>query len=299
MSPRHRLGFEEHHDTEFAYEVAGLGRFRVTLFRDVHGVGAALRPIPSHVPTLAQLGMPPATARLLGPGGGLVLVTGPAGSGRSTTLAAMVDHVNRERAVHVVTLEDPIEFAHESRRALVHQRELGAHVHDRTSALRATLRADPDVIMLGELDDPSLTAAALDVAGSGVLVLASTCARTAATALERIATQAGPEAADALRGLLASLLRGVVAQALVPRIEGGRVGAFELLRVDEAVADLLRAGRTGRLTDAMRGRPEGDQQLLNASLAALVQMGRVTLAAAEAVSPDPTDLGRRLGTRAS
>ncbi len=294
MTPGQRAAVEAGDPVDFAYDVPGLGRFRVALSPDVRGTSAVLRSVPAHVPTLAQIGLPPAAGRLVAPGAGLVLVSGPRGSGRTTTLAALIDHVDRTRPVHVVTLEDPVEFVHESRKALVTQRAVGPDLVDRLDALQATHRADADVVMVGPLDDAAITEAALRLAAGGVLVLGCVDARTAPGALERLVEQFDAPQQARVRSTLARVLRGVVAQALVPRVDGGRAAAFELLLADDAVAELVRDDRTARLPDAMRARAEAGHRLLNASLEGLVGAGRITAAAATMASPDPVDLGRRL-----
>lgn len=294
MTPAQRAAAEAGDPVDFAYEVDGLGRFRVALYADVRGTSAVLRSIPAHVPTLAQIGLPAAASRLTAPGPGLVLVSGPRGSGRTTTLAALIDHLDRTRPVHVVTLEDLVEFVHESGKALITQRAVGPDLADRLEALQATHRADADVVLVGALDDAAITEAALRLAASGVLVLGCVDARTAPGALERLVEAFDGPQQPRVRATLARVLRGVVAQALVPRVDGGRAAAFELLLADEAVAELVREDRTPRLPDAMRARADAGHRLLNASLEALVKSGRITAAAATMVSPDPVDLGRRL-----
>lgn len=294
MTPPQRAAAEAGDAVDFAYDVPDLARFRVALYPDVRGVSAVLRSVPTHVPTLAQIGLPPAASRLTAPGAGLVLVSGPRGSGRTTTLAALIDHLDRTRPVHVVTLEDLVEFVHESRKALITQRAVGPELADRLDALQATHRADADVVLVGALDDAAITEAALRLAAGGVLVLACVDARTAPGALERLVEQFDAPQQPRVRSTLARVLRGVVAQALVPRVDGGRAAAFELLLADDAVAELVRDDRTARLPDAMRARAEAGHRLLNASLEALVRSGRITAAAATMTSPDPVDLGRRL-----
>jgi len=239
MDPRHREVFETRHDVKFAYDVADLCRFRVKLFRDLRGVGAVLRPVPARIPTPAQLGLPDAVLSLAEGAGGLVLVSGLTGSGRSTTTAALVDHINGHRAVHVVTLEDPVEFVHESNHALINQREIGIHTGSLAEALDAVRFEDPDVVVISAVEDAETANMALELAATGVLVIATIPARGAIQAIEQYISLCGDENA---RTAMSRNLRGAVCQALVRRISGGRVAVFETLTPDPETAERVLTG---------------------------------------------------------
>jgi twitching motility protein PilT len=294
MDERHREQFAAENDVDFAYAVPGVARFRVNLFRDHNGSGAVLRLIPAKAPTLEQLGLPQALRELCEQSKGLVLVSGPAGSGKSTTLAALVDFVKDTRRVHVVTIEDPIEFVHESALGLVNQREVGGHTRSFSRALQAALREDPDVILVGELRDTETVALALEAARTGHLVLAALRASGAPGAIERLleAFPAGQQAQA--RASLSEVLRGVVAQALCRKLDGGRMAVLEVLIVTAAAANLIREGRTAQLAGLMQASRALGMSLLNDELARLVDQKKVALEEALGRTADVDDLLRRL-----
>jgi twitching motility protein PilT len=295
MDPRSRDAFEAEHDADFAHAVEGLARFRVNLFRDHRGVSAVLRQIPSKILTFEQLGLPPALARFCEAPKGLVLVTGPTGSGKSTTLAAMIDVINRSRPAHILTMEDPIEFVHASQRALVNQREIGTHTRSFSRALKAALREDPDVVLVGELRDRETVQLALETANTGHLVFATLHTNTAASTIDRIVDLFPADQHGAVRSSLAETLRGVVCQTLCRRMGGGRVAALEVLVGTPAVANLVRDGKTFQIPSLMQtGRGLG-MQLLNDELARLVQERRIDADEALSRAVDKAELGRRLG----
>lgn len=268
-------------DCDFALTLAGLGRFRVHAFRQQRGPAAAIRPLGQQPPALAELDAPACCADLAGRAHGLVLVSGPTGSGKSSTLAAMVRLINETRPVHILTLEDPIEFLHAPCRALVTQREIGTHVPSFAQALRAALREDPDVLLVGELRDTPTIRLALSAAETGHLVLATLHAASAARAVDRI-IDAFPEGEkDTARGLLAEALQAVIAQILLPDITGAaRVAAHEVLVATAAVRNLIREGRSAQLLSAMQAGAAQGMQTLQASLALLLQQGRISAATA-------------------
>jgi twitching motility protein PilT len=295
LPARNREEFAATNDTDFALELAGVARFRVNLFRDLGGVGAVLRMIPSTILSLERLGMPPVVARLCAMPKGLVLVTGPTGSGKSTTLAAMVDLINRTRREHIVTLEDPVEFVHGSQRSLVNQREVGAHTSSFARAIRAALREDPDIILVGEMRDLETVSLALEAANTGHLVLGTLHTATAISTIERIVGLFPPEEQNRIQVTLADVMLGVVSQVLLRRIGGGRVAALEILIVNVAVSSLIRDGKTHQIMSSMQtGKAIGDK-LLNESLAELVRGGTVDFDEALAKAADKADLARRLG----
>lgn len=255
---RNRNEFREKHDTDFAIEIPGQARFRVNLFRDREGIGAVFRQIPYEIPTFEQLGLPETLRSLAHLSKGLVLVTGPTGSGKSTTLAALVDLVNESRRDHIITIEDPIEFVHTSKNSLIHQREPGVHTTSFGQALRAALREDPDVILVGEMRDLETVAIAIETAETGHLVFGTLHTTTAPSTVERIVDQFPGDRQEQIRMMLADSLCAVVSQTLLKKIEGGRVAALEILICTPAVSNLIREGKTFQIASAMQtGRKVG------------------------------------------
>jgi twitching motility protein PilT len=291
---RRREEFLSINDTDFAHEIPGVARFRVNLYRDSGGVGAVFRRIPTAIVPLEKLGMPPVLAGFCSLPKGLVLVTGPTGSGKSTTLAAMVDLINLTRRLHIVTLEDPVEFRHQSKEAFINQREVGSHTESFARALRAVLREDPDVVLIGEMRDLETISLALETANTGHLVLATLHTATAVSTVDRIVGMYPVEEQNRIRATLADVLRGVVSQNLLKRKGGGRVAAVEILVTSYAVANLIREGKLQMIPNAMQtGRAAGNQ-LLNESLQRLVAQGTVDYEEALSKAVDKADLARRL-----
>lgn len=274
-NPRVWEEFQSRNDSDFAYE-RGRARFRVNLFRDRNGVGFVARCIPVDVPSFDDLGLPEPLRDLCQLRAGLVLVTGPTGSGKSTTLAALIDLINRHRSVHIVTVEDPIEYTHTSQRALVNQREVGHHTESFPNALRAALREDPDVVLIGELRDLETTRIALKTAETGHLVFGTLHTGSATTTVDRIVNQFPGDERDQVRLSLSESLRAVASQALCRRRNGGRKMAMELLLGNRALANLIREARTFQIPSLIQtARGEG-MQLLNDALLELVQGGEVS-----------------------
>ncbi|HED66884.1 MAG TPA: PilT/PilU family type 4a pilus ATPase, partial [Planctomycetes bacterium] len=241
---RNRAQFEEENDTDFAYELPGKARFRANLFQDRNGPGAVFRLIPDEILSAQALGLPEAVRNLCYLNKGLVLVTGPTGSGKSTTLAAMIDLVNQSRSDHIITIEDPIEFVHKQKKCLVHQREVGRHTQSFKRALRAALREDPDIILVGELRDLETIEIAIETAETGHLVFGTLHTTTAASTVDRIIDQFPADRQSQIRQLLSASLRGVIAQTLCKKNGGGRVAALEVLIATQAVSALIREGKT-------------------------------------------------------
>jgi len=263
--------FEAKNDTDFAYALPGQARFRVNMFRDRHGVGAVFRQIPEKVPTFEDLGLPEHLKKLAYLSKGLVLVTGPTGSGKSTSLAAIVDLVNSVRADHIITIEDPVEFVHPSKKCLVNQREVGVHTDSFKNALRAALREDPDIVLVGELRDLETIAMAIETAETGHLVFGTLHTSTAPSTIERVVDQFPGDRQDQIRVMLSESLRAVIAQTLLKKVGGGRIAAFEILLANPAVSNLIREGKTFQLASAMQtGRKQG-MVMLNDSLVSLVE----------------------------
>jgi twitching motility protein PilT len=250
-TPERLAAFHQTGDLDTAYQEDGLPRFRVNAYRQRGATSFAFRAIPKDVPTLAQLGMPPAVSSLADEYRGLVLVTGATGSGKTTTLAAMIDHINKTRTQHVITIEDPIEILHTDQSCIVNQREVGLDTTDFAQALRRALRQDPDVILIGELRDAETAQTALQAAESGHLVLSTLHTIDAAETVGRMVEFFPPEKQEVIRSILAGVLRGVVSQRLLPRLDGGRVAAVEVMVMNARIADLIREARTDEITDAV------------------------------------------------
>ena len=274
--------FADTRDADFAYEIAGVARFRVNMFRDRRGVSGVLRVIPSRIPNADEVGLPPAVREMCSLPKGLVLVTGPTGSGKSTTLAAMIDLINDTRPDHIITIEDPVEFVHESRACLINQREVHADTRSFSAALRAALREDPDIVLVGELRDLETTAIAIETAETGHLVFGTLHTNTAISTVDRIIDQFPTDRQAQVRAMLAVSLRGVIAQTLCKRDGGGRVAAMEVLIGSHAVANLIREGKSFQLTSVMQTQKQAGNQTMNDALFQLVQSGVVT--AQEALS---------------
>ena len=296
MAARPRDQFRETNDADFSIELPGLARFRVNLFRNHRGVSAVLRQIPEKVLSLEQLNLPPAVLQFCDLPSGLVLVTGPTGSGKSTTLAAMIDHINRKTASHILTLEDPLEFVHRSQRSLVNQREVGSNTDSFARALRAALREDPDVVLVGEMRDLETVALALEVANTGHLVFGTLHTNTAVGTVDRIINQFPPEQQAQVRATLADVLRGVVCQTLCRRAGGGRVAAVEILVVGFGIANQIREGKTHQIPNLMSTGQRQGNMLLNQHLEDLVKRRLVEPKEALSKAVDRSDLARRLGT---
>jgi twitching motility protein PilT len=273
--PDNRAEFQERNDTDFAYNVPGLARFRVNVFRDRNGPGAVLRTIPFKIPSAADLGLSAHILDLCYLTKGLVVVTGPTGSGKSTTLAAMIDHLNRTRRTHIITIEDPIEFVHENKMCLVNQREIRTHTRSFKDALRAALREDPDVVLVGEMRDLETIAIAVETAETGHLVFGTLHTTTAPSTVDRIIDQFPADRQEQIRTMLAKSLKGVIAQVLCKKKGGGRVAAQEILMGSSAVENLIREGKTFQLGSLMQTGKNIGMQTMNDALFELVKAGTV------------------------
>ncbi|CAN5355946.1 type IV pilus twitching motility protein PilT [soil metagenome] len=276
MPSKNQAEFEARHDTDFAYEIAGLARFRANVFLDRKGVGAVFRVIPSEILTAEQLGLSPHVLGLCQLKKGLVLVTGPTGSGKSTTLCAMIDYINRTRTDHIITIEDPIEFVHPNQQCLINQREVHNHTRSFKDALRAALREDPDVVLVGELRDLETIAIAIETAETGHLVFGTLHTTTAASTVDRVIDQFPADRQSQIRVMLSESLRGVIAQTLCKKVGGGRAAALEVLIINSAISNLIREGKTFQIPSMMQvGRAQG-MVSLNEALMELVRKGLVT-----------------------
>jgi twitching motility protein PilT len=273
--PQNREQWLATKDTDFAHETAG-ARFRVNLFAERSGIGAVLRRIPTTVMTAAEMGLSQQLLDLCFLHKGLVLVTGPTGSGKSTTLAALVDHVNKNRDDHIITIEDPIEFVHKHQRCLVHQREVGVHTQGFKAALRAALREDPDVVLVGELRDLETISIALETAETGHLVFGTLHTNTAPSTVDRIIDQFPADRQAQVRTMMSESLKAVVAQTLVKKIGGGRAAAQEVLLVNSAISNLIREGKTFQIPSIMQTQRNAGMVTLNDALYDLVKRKVVT-----------------------
>jgi twitching motility protein PilT len=272
---RNKEEWERDHDSDFAYELEGLARFRCNIFADRHGPGGVFRLIPSKIATARDLNLTQAMLDLCFLSKGLVVVTGPTGSGKSTTLAALVDHINKNRDDHIITIEDPIEFVHENINCLINQREVHVHTTSFARALRAALREDPDIVLVGEMRDLETIAIAIETAETGHLVFGTLHTTTAATTVDRIIDQFPADQQEQIRVMLSESLKAVIAQTLCRTKDGKRVAAFEILLIDPASANLIREGKTYQLPSMMQiGKGRGCITM-NDSLFAHVKAGRV------------------------
>jgi twitching motility protein PilT len=300
LTPEQRVGFREDKDIDFAFSWKGLGRLRANAFMQRGSVALELRMIPSRIPGMAELGLPPVAAGMADRIRGLVLVTGPTGSGKSTTLASIVDHINEHRELHILTIEDPIEYLHRHKRSVVNQRAVGSDTPSFERALRAALREDPDVLLLGEMRDLESIQIALTMAETGHMVFATLHTNDAAQAVDRIIDVFPGDRQDQIRVQLGASLAAVIAQRLVPRIGGGMVAAFEVLMATAATRNLIREGKTSQLRNVMATGQRDGMLTLETSLSTLVRTGVITYESALAVSNYPKEIvGRPSAPRAA
>ncbi len=277
LIPEKLANFKQHEEMDTSYAVMGTGRFRVNVFWDTEGPAIAFRSIPAEIPTLESLGLPDILKQFTQKSRGLFVVTGPTGSGKSTTLAAMVNEINRSRHVHIITIEDPIEFVHSDKLALMTQREVGTHTNSFPNAIRAALREDPNVILVGEMRDLETISAAITLAETGHLVLATLHTQDAPQTIDRIIDIFPPHQQSQVRTQLSTTLMGVMAQRLIPRADGtGRVMALELLVRNDAITNCIKEGQTHQIYSMMQiGKADG-MITLDASLAELFRQGLIT-----------------------
>ena len=290
MPEKNRKEFSHRHDTDFAYEINGLARFRANAFFDRNGPGGVFRVIPAKILTAEALGLSPAILQLCQLNKGLVLVTGPTGSGKSTTLCAMVDYINRTRQDHLITIEDPIEFVHPNKRCLINQREVGIHTDSFKDALRAALREDPDIVLVGELRDLETVAIAIETAETGHLVFGTLHTTTAASTVDRLIDQFPSDRQSQIRVMLSESLRGVIAQNLCRKIGGGRAAALEILIVTSAISNLIREGKTFQIPSMMQVGKSVGMVGLNEALMDLVTRKVVEPAEAYAKAADKSGM---------
>lgn len=261
---------------DFSFAFGDLGRFRVNAFHEKGNLAASLRLIPNQIKTITELGMPPIIQNFAEFPRGLVLITGPTGSGKSTTLAALVDKINSEKAQHIITIEDPIEFTHKSKRSAVVQREVHYDTYSFTAALRSALRQDPDVVLIGEMRDLETISAAITIAETGHLVFATLHTNSAAQSIDRMIDVFPPHQQPQVRSQLANILQGICAQRLIPAIGGGRVVSAEVLVVNAAVRNIIREGKTHQLDAVIQTGADQGMQTMDRTLVKLVQTGVIT-----------------------
>jgi twitching motility protein PilT len=277
ITPEDRIKiFEETGDLDFAYEIPGLARYRVNFFVQKNGIGAVFREIPSEIMSIEQLGLPPVISRLALLPRGIVVVTGPTGSGKSTTLAAIIDEANRKRKEHIITIEDPIEFVHTSKSCLINHREIGTHTRSFSAALRASLREDPDIILVGEMRDLETIRLAVEAAATGHLVFSTLHTQSASKTIDRI-IEVFPVGEQAqIRSTLADGIRAVVSQALFKRVDvKGRIAVLEILIGTHAVRAMIRESKTHQLPSAIQTGKKYGMQTLDDSIAAHLMAGRI------------------------
>ncbi|RMG44297.1 MAG: type IV pilus twitching motility protein PilT [Acidobacteria bacterium] len=292
MTDEQKHRFEENLELDFSFGIKGLARFRANVFNQRGAVAAAFRTIPWEIKSFQELGLPEVVAQLAEKPRGLVLVTGPTGSGKSTTLAAIIDKINRERQAHIVTIEDPIEYLHSHKRCVVNQRELGSDTKSFPAALRSALRQDPDVVLIGEMRDLETMECALQIAETGHLTLATLHTNSAAQTINRIIDVFPPNQQPQVRAQLSLVLEGIICQALLPKASGrGRVLALEILVPNSAIRNLIREDKVHQIYSMMQaGQAKHGMQTFNQSLATLYFRRQITLQTALSVSSNPEEL---------
>lgn len=277
LTEKQRADFEASHDLDFAYAIPGFARFRGNIFLQHKGIGAVFRIIPGKILTADDLGLPEGVRRMTMLKKGLVLVTGPTGSGKSTTLAAMIDLINSTRKEHILTLEDPLEFIHESKESLLNQRQIGEHTESFSAALRAALREDPDVILVGEMRDLETISLAMTAAETGHLVFGTLHTNSAAKTIDRIIDAFPRDGQEQIRAMLSESLKGVVCQQLLKVAEGkGRVAAMEIMVGTPAIANLIREGKTFQIPSIIQTARKDGMQLMDQHILDLLKTKKIT-----------------------
>lgn len=293
MPENKRIDFEATCDTDFAYAIPNIARFRVNVFMDLYGVGTVIRQIPAKILTFEQLGLPNSIKQLCNLSKGLVLVTGPTGSGKSTSLAAMIDYINRNRRDHIITIEDPIEFVHQNQNCLINHREVSRHTMGFKPALRAALREDPDIVLVGEMRDLETVEIAIETAETGHLVFGTLHTTTAPSTVGRIIDQFPTDRQAQIRIMLSESLKGVVSQTLLKKKGSGRVAGLEILMVNSAVSNLIRENKIHQIPSIMQTGQNLGMQMLNAHLLEHVLNDLVTPEEAYIKAVDKFDLKQR------
>ncbi|HEU5004983.1 MAG TPA: type IV pilus twitching motility protein PilT [Candidatus Saccharimonadales bacterium] len=279
-------------ELDFSFAFGDLGRFRVNAFHERGNLAAAMRLIPNEIPAIDQLGLPPIVANFANFPRGLVLVTGPTGSGKSTTLAALIEKINNERPAHIITVEDPIEYTHQSKKAAIVQREVHYDTYSFSAALRSTLREDPDVVLIGEMRDLETIAAAVTIAETGHLVLATLHTNSASQSIDRMIDVFPPHQQPQVKSQIGNVLQAICSQRLVPSLQGGRVPATEVLIATPAVRNIIREGKNYQLDAVIQTGTQYGMQAMDANLAALIQRGIISYDEARNFAVDVTELDR-------
>jgi twitching motility protein PilT len=299
VTPDQRAHFDREWDLDFAYAYADKARFRANFMMKTTGMGAVFRTIPTRILTLDELGVPPGIRKLSELRAGLLLVTGPTGSGKSTTLAAMVDHINQTRSAHILTIEDPVEFVHKSKRAQVTHREVGEHTPSFLEAIRSAGRENADVILVGELRGAETMRLALQLASFGVLIFATVHTNSAAATIDRFVNAFPADQQPAIRGMLGDALQGVVAQQLLKKADGsGRVACHEILMGVSGLASLIREGKTSQIPTLIQSGQSEGMQTMDATLDRLVREGLVTFHDALEKATDKESFSKLAAARA-
>ncbi len=287
MNDAQRKAFEQHRECDFSFDLGDIARFRVNVFVQSRGLGAVFRTIPTQILPLEKLGMPPVIRQLCDREKGLILVTGPTGSGKSTTLAAMIDYLNHTFEGHVITIEDPIEFVHKSKKCLINQRELGVHTLSYANALRSALREDPDIVLVGEMRDLETIQLALTAAETGHLVFATLHTSSAPKTVDRIIDAFPPNQQSQVRAQLSETLEGVLTQTLLKRKSGGRVAAIEIMIGTTAVRNLIRENKLHQIPGMMQASQKDGMQTMDMALIELAHRGVITRGEAQSRSMNP------------
>lgn len=295
MSSKQKEHFDEYGEVDFSFSMASIGRFRVNAFKQRGSVAGALRVVDSIIPDPNKLGLPPSVIDLYKKKRGLILVTGPTGSGKSTTLASLIGQINKNRSCHVITLEDPIEYLHSHNKSIVNQREMGLDSMSYSNALRAALRQDPDVILVGEMRDLETISIAVTAAETGHLVLSTLHTTGAVSTIDRVIDVFPPHQQQQIRIQLAAVLQAVISQQLVPTSDNkGRVAAFEILHINQAVRNLIREQKTHQILSIMQTNKRVGMQTMDDALLDLLRMDFITKEQALIFSTDPGSIERRL-----
>lgn len=281
-------------EVDFSFAFGDIARFRANAYHQKGNIGLALRLIPINIRSVEQLGLPKVVSNFTEFPRGLVLVTGPTGSGKSTTLAAMVDKINKEREVHIITIEDPVEYTHVHQKSVIEQREVHYDTRSFSAALRSVLREDPDVVLIGEMRDLETIAAAITIAETGHLVFATLHTNNAAQSMDRMIDVFPPHQQQQIRVQLSNILQGVISQRLIPAIGGGRIAAAEILVATPAVRNIIREGKTHQIDAVIQTGAEHGMQCMDKTLAGLIKSGRITLEEAKGYAIDLQEMERLL-----
>ena len=279
---------------DFSFAFGDLGRFRVNAFHERGNIAAAMRLIPNDIPTLAEIGLPAVVESFADYPRGLVLVTGPTGSGKSTTLAALLDKINSERSEHIITIEDPIEFTHKSKRSVIVQREVHYDTYSFSAALRSALREDPDVVLIGEMRDLETISAAITIAETGHLVFATLHTNSASQSIDRMVNVFPPHQQPQIKAQLGNMLMAICSQRLIPAIGGGRLVSAEILVANPAVRNIIREGKSHQLDQVIQTSAKEGMQSMDRTLVQLVQSGQITYDEAKNYAVDLDDLNRMM-----